>query len=118
MSMIRPRQAEAFEANCLASNEVSVATVNKWARTLKSIFTRAIDPRGYLAEGQNPFSKIKERKITERPIRYVDLLEYSALMDASTKLSYLLTKTSSLNVLFISSAILPDLPQSIALSTQ
>jgi integrase len=86
LSRIRPRHAEAFVANCLASNEVSVATVNKWARTLKSIFTRAIDPRGYLAEGQNPFSKIKERKITERPIRYVDLMEYTALMDAATKL--------------------------------
>ena len=39
-----------------------------------------------MAEGQNPFANIKKRKITERPIRYVDLREYSALMDAATKL--------------------------------
>jgi len=86
LSRIRPRHAEAFVADRLASNKVSNGTVNKWIRTLKGIFNLAIEPRGYLAEGQNPFAKIKKRKITERPIRYVDLLEYTALMDAATKL--------------------------------
>jgi len=86
LNRIRPRHAEAFVADCLASNEVSVATVNKWIRTLNGIFNLAIEPRGYLAEGQNPFAKIKKRKITEKPIRYVDVHEYSALMDAATKL--------------------------------
>lgn len=86
LSRIRPRHAEAFVANRLDSQEVSVATVNKWIRTLQGIFNLAIEPRGYLAEGQNPFTKIKKRKITERPIRYVNLQEYGALMDATTKL--------------------------------
>jgi len=86
LSRIRPRHAEAFIADCLASNEVSNGTVNKWIRTLRGIFNLAIEPRGYLAEGQNPFAKIKKRNITEKPIRYVDLLEYSALMDAAAKL--------------------------------
>jgi len=87
LSKIRPRYAEAFVADCLASNEVSNGTVNKWIRTLKGIFNLAIEPRGYLAEGQNPFAKIKKRKITEKSLRYVDLQEYSALMDiAATKL--------------------------------
>jgi len=31
-------------------------------RTLKFIFNLAIEPRGYLAEGQNPFAKIKAAK--------------------------------------------------------
>ena len=86
LSRILPRHAEAFVADCLASNKVSIATVNKWIRTLHGIFNLAIEPRCYLAEGQNPFAKIKKRKTTERPIRYVDILEYSALMDAAKKL--------------------------------
>jgi integrase len=86
LSRIRPRHAEAFVADRLASKEVVVATVNKYIRTLQSIFNRAIEPRGYLAKGQNPFSKIKKRKITENPIRYVDVQEYRALTDAATKL--------------------------------
>ena len=86
LSRIRPCHAEAFVADRLASNEVVVDTVNKYIRTLQSIFNRAIEPRGYLAEGQNPFAKIKKRKTTEKPIRYVDIQEYSALMDAATKL--------------------------------
>ena len=84
LSKIRPRYAEAFVADCLASNKVSNGTVNKWIRTLKGIFNLAIEPRGYLAEGQNPFAKIKKRKITEKSLRYVDLQEYSALMDTAT----------------------------------
>ncbi len=86
LSRIRPRHAEAFVADRLASHEVSVGTVNKWIRTLHGIFNLAIEPRGYLAEGQNPFAKIKQRKITENPSRYVNLQEYGALMDAATKL--------------------------------
>lgn len=85
LSRIFPRHAEAFVANCLASNKVSIATVNKWIRTLHGIFNLAIEPRCYLAEGQNPFAKIKKRKTSERPIRYVDILEYRAMMDAATK---------------------------------
>jgi len=86
LSRIRPRPAEVFVADCLASNEVSIATVNKWFRTLHGIFNLAIEPRGYLAEGQNPFNKIKKRKTTERPIRYVSLQEYSALMESAKNL--------------------------------
>ena len=86
LSRIKPRHAEAFVADRLASHEVSIGTVNKYIRTLNGIFNLAIEPRGYLAEGQNPFAKIKERKITENPKRYVDVQEYGALMDAATKL--------------------------------
>ena len=83
LSKIRPADAEAFVADRLASKEVSVATVNKYIRTLKSIFTRAITPRGYLAEGQNPFIRIKRRKVTDNKKRYVEVSEYKALMDAA-----------------------------------
>lgn len=85
LSKIKPRHAEAFIAYRL-STVPSVSTVNKDIRTLRSIFNLAIEPRGYLVEGQNPFAKIKERKTTEKPIRYVDIQEYSAFMDAATKL--------------------------------
>jgi len=64
----------------------SVATVNKDIRTLKRIFNIAIEPRGYLAEGQNPFAKIKERKTTENEIRYVTVEEYHKLVEAVEKI--------------------------------
>ncbi len=83
LSKIQPRHAEAFIANRLASQEVSVATVNKYIRNLRSIFNRAITPRDYLAEGQNPFARIKQRKVTENPKRYVKVSEYRALMDTA-----------------------------------
>ena len=52
--------------------------VNKYIRTLRLIFNLAIEPRGYLPEGQNPFAKMKERKTTENEIRYVEIKEYLA----------------------------------------
>ena len=72
------RQAEAFIAHRL-STVPSVSTVNKDIRTLKRIFNLAIEPRGYLPEGQNPFAKIKKRKTTENKVRYVEIEEYRAL---------------------------------------
>jgi len=86
LSKIKPRHAEAFVADRLASKEVTIGTVNKWIRTLRGIFNKAIEPRGYLAEGQNPFAKIKQRKIKKNPLRYVEIQEYRALMDAAAKL--------------------------------
>jgi integrase len=85
LSKIKPRHAEAFIAHRL-STVPSVATVNKDIRTLRSIFNLAIEPRGYLMEGQNPFAKIKERKTTENEIRYVEIEEYLALMDKAKNL--------------------------------
>ena len=78
LSKIKPRHAEAFIAHRL-STVPSVSTVNKDIRTLRSIFNLAIEPRGYLPEGQNPFAKIKKRKTTESKIRYVEVKEYHAL---------------------------------------
>jgi len=83
LGKIRPADAEAFVADRLASKEVSVATVNKYIRHLCSIFNRAITPRGYLAEGQNFFARIKPRKLTDNPKRYVEIGEYCALMNAA-----------------------------------
>lgn len=60
--------------------------VNKDIRTLKRIFNLAIEPRGYLAEGQNPFARIKERKTTENEIRYVKVEEYHKLLRATEKI--------------------------------
>jgi integrase len=85
LSKIKPRHAEAFIAYRL-STVPSVATVNKDIRTLKRIFNLAIEPRGYLAEGQNPFAKIKERKITENEIRYITVEEYHKLVKTAEKI--------------------------------
>lgn len=82
LSKITPNNAEAFVSDRLKSGDIEVATVNKYIRTLKSIFNMAISPRGYLQEGKNPFVKIKPRKITETPNRYVNINEYFALMNA------------------------------------
>jgi len=72
---ISPRQAESFVASRLA-NGLSVGSVNKDIRTLRGIFNLAIDPRGYLAEGTNPFAKIKERRIAARPPEYVPAKDF------------------------------------------
>jgi hypothetical protein len=41
---------------------LAVGTVNKDIRTLRRIFNLAIDPRGFLEDGQNPFARIRQRK--------------------------------------------------------
>lgn len=66
LSKIKPRHAEAFIAHRLASG-CCPATVNKDISTLHRIFNLAIEPRDYLAEGQNPFTKIKKRKMAQNP---------------------------------------------------
>jgi integrase len=78
LSKIQPRNAEAFIAHRLASG-CRPATVNKDIGTLHRVFNLAIEPRGYLLEGQNPFAKIKKRKMAQNPQRYVTVEEYRAL---------------------------------------
>jgi integrase len=82
---IKPRHAEAFIAHRL-STVPSVSTVNKDIRTLKRIFNLAIEPRGYLSEGQNPFAKIKQRKKPPNQQRYVTVEEYRALANEAKNL--------------------------------
>lgn len=84
LTEIHSRNAEAFIASRLKT--VAVETVNKDIRTLKSIFNLAINPRGYLQEGKNPFAKIKERKTTEKEVRYVSIEEYQRLVGVTTDL--------------------------------
>ncbi len=81
---IQARDAEAFIAHRLAS-DIAVSTVNKDIRTLKRIFNLAIEPRGYIQEGQNPFVRIRQRKKSQQPIRYVNIGEYCALIDVAEK---------------------------------
>jgi integrase len=85
LTSIHPRQAEAFVSN-RSSSDVSIATVNKDIRTLKRIFNLAIEPRGYLHENQNPFLKIKQRKNTLAPLRYVTVQEYKKLLESTNDL--------------------------------
>jgi integrase len=80
---ISPRYAESFIAARLASG-TRVATVNKDIRTLKRIFNLAIEPRGYISTGNNPFGKIRQRKMSVKPVRYVTPQEFQALLNATT----------------------------------
>jgi len=67
---ISPRHAESFISARLAS-KVRIPTVNKDIRMLKRVFNLAIEPRGYLLPGQNPFAKIRQRRISLKPPRYI-----------------------------------------------
>ena len=82
---ITPRDAEAFVAYRL-SNGVKPATVNKDIRTLRGIFNLAIEPRCYLAEGTNPFQKIRERKTIAQPPNYVSPKDLRKVLDVSNNL--------------------------------
>ncbi|MCG8683294.1 MAG: site-specific integrase [Desulfobacterales bacterium] len=86
LDKITPRHAEGFISELLAEKRIKIATINKYIRYLRSIFNRAIDPRGYLQEGSNPFKKIKPRKITPPPKRYVEISEYCKLIGATDDL--------------------------------
>ncbi len=79
---VRPRDAESYVAARLAAG-ARVATVNKDIRTLKRVFNLAIEPRGYLVTGQNPFARIKQRKQSVKPIRYVKSAELQAVLSAT-----------------------------------
>ena len=85
LGRITPRHAESFVAVRLSQNR-TVSTVNKDIRTLKGIFNRAIEPRGYLPEGGNPFEKIRQRKVADRPPRYVSHQEFSRVYLATDNL--------------------------------
>jgi integrase len=82
LSRIRPRNAEAYVAHRLALGR-SPMTVNKDIGTLCRIFNLAIEPRAYLAEGQNPFSGIRKRKMAKSPLRYVTVEEYRTMLNES-----------------------------------
>ena len=82
LSKIQPRDAEAFIASRLESG-CRTATVNKDIGTLHRIFNLAIEPRGYLCEGQNPFAKIKKRKMAQSSLRYITIEEYRKLANGT-----------------------------------
>lgn len=85
ISAITPRDAEAFIAN-RAEKGLALATINHDIRTLKRVLNLAIEPRGYLREGKNPFGKMKQRKLTPKAVRYVSVAEYRALLESSKRL--------------------------------
>jgi len=70
--------------NVIPSQALTAGTVNKDIRTLRCVFNLAINPRGYLEEGQNPFGRIKERKKAVKGIRYISTSEYRTLSTATT----------------------------------
>ena len=82
LQRITSRDAKAFVASRIAAG-LKTGTVNKDIRTLKRVFNLAIDPRGYLRDGQNPFAKIRERRQSAKSIRYVTVTEYRALMESA-----------------------------------
>ena len=85
LNKIHPRDAESFVASRF-SKKLAPATVNKEIRTLRSIFNLAIEPRGYIAEGMNPFEKIKQRKIADKPVKYVSPEELTGVLEEAPDL--------------------------------
>ena len=85
LERIMPRDAESFVAKRL-SDGLATASVNKDIRTLKGIFNLAIEPRSYLAEGTNPFRKIRERKLALNPPEYISPEEFVKLFEAANSL--------------------------------
>jgi len=81
LERVSPRHAESFVAKRLASG-LATGTVNKDIRTLRGIFNLAIEPRGYLVEGTNPFAKIKERRIAAKPPKYVPSEDLNKIFEA------------------------------------
>ncbi|MHC4436946.1 MAG: tyrosine-type recombinase/integrase [Planctomycetota bacterium] len=79
---IKARHAESFVAERLAKG-LAVGTVNKDIRTLKGIFNLAIEPRGYLAEGTNPFAKIRQRRFAPKPPNYVSKVDFKQLFSVA-----------------------------------
>jgi integrase len=82
---IQSRDAEGFIAERLAKGS-QIATANKDIRTLRRVFNLAIEPRGYLEEGRNPFSKIKERRRASKPPNYVSVDNYHALINVAPEI--------------------------------
>ncbi len=82
---ISPRDAESFVASRLAEG-LSVGAVNKDIRTLKSIFNRAIEPRGYMEEGTNPFVKIKQRRVAAKPPKYISVEDFNKVFKVCNRL--------------------------------
>ncbi len=85
LERISPREAEAFISKRL-SDGLATASVNKDIRTLKGIFNLAIEPRGYLAKGTNPFEKIKQRKLAGKPPVYVSPEAFTNVIRATCNL--------------------------------
>ncbi len=79
---IRPQDAEMY-VKCRNETGVSACTINKEITTLRRIFTLAADRRGYLPEGQNPFNKVKKRKVSRKPLRYISGEEFGLLLKAA-----------------------------------
>ena len=85
LSQISPRDAEYFIASRVRVGR-AVATVNKDLRTLKGVFNLAIEPRGYLEEGCNPFANIKPRRLAPKPPTYVALEDFQRVFYKARKL--------------------------------
>jgi integrase len=85
LEKISPRHAESF-VSYRFGEKLAAATVNKDIRTLKSIFNRAINPRGYLTEGTNPFEKIKQRKLADKPPKYVSPEKFAGVYESANNL--------------------------------
>jgi integrase len=54
---------------------------------IKRIFNLAIEPRGYLIAGNNPFAKISQRKIAPIQPRYVPIEKFQKVVKVSQRLS-------------------------------
>jgi len=82
LARINARHAESFVAERL-EKKLAVGTVNKDIRTLKGIFNLAIEPRGYLPEGTNPFAKIRQRRFAPKAPNYVSKEDFQRIFSVT-----------------------------------
>jgi len=75
---LTPMDATRFFAD-LRDGGTGAGTINRLKCTLKAAFSAAVQPFGYLS--RNPFSGIRQDRITNTEIRYVTSREFSALLN-------------------------------------
>jgi len=71
-----------------AESGISQSTMNKEITALRRIFALAADRRGYLLEGSNPFGRVRKRKVSQKPIRYISPDELGAILASAIGLRW------------------------------
>jgi integrase len=78
---ITPHHAELYIKRRIEA-KVSASSINKEIACLRRIFNLAIDRRGYLPEGQNPFKKVEKRRVARKPVVYIPVEDFKKLLAA------------------------------------
>jgi len=84
---VTPRHAELYVKRRIEA-KVSASSINKEIACLRRIFNLAIERRGYLPEGQNPFKKVEKRRVARKPVVYMSIEDFRKLLIACRTLKW------------------------------